>query len=724
MFLEGDVRPQPGLPGRLLRRRRRRRTAVLQRVPGRRRSPTGNNAGLGDLPFIFPDASLIDQRYFVYDLLERERIADVGRHARAAAADASRGATGSTNTPPNIGFPSQNVASSHDISISLTKVWGRHTIKTGFYNQHSNKQQVQGGGAGGPSLNFQQDAVGHQPVRHVVRVRQCGDRLLQLLLAGVEGRRRRVRLQQHRGVRPGQLEAEPQAHARLRRPVRASAAAVRQRAARRRTSSPTSGPRGGARCCMSPGCANGVYPCTGTNRQAMNPLTEPVPRPEHARWRSARSCPNSGNLTNGLVQAGQGIPDHDLHVAGAGRRAAVRHGLRPDRPPAASCCAAAAGSTSIGRAATPCSRRSSTRRRRRSVTIRYGQLQTLGHGRPGDRSAVVALGLRVRQPAAVVDAVERRHPARAAVVDRGRRRVRRSARLQHRRGRSTSTRSTSATAFLPQNQDPTLAPTTPGATSVPTDQMRAFRGYSGDHAERQPRVGHASLAAGLVQPPVPQRRVVRLQRHDRALERRQHRRAPAAQRRRLGHLPRRPGRGRRALPDAADAPHDEGQLRLGSAGSEERQAGAPRDRPRHQRLAVLGRLDGVDRPTPYTVGFNYQSGGGNREPDRLARLRRARPHRRRSGRGLQQRSSTASSTRRRSRARWSAASDSSPATTTCRDASRRCSTCRSRGTSGCRRAGTSSCASTCSTRRTGADHRAQHDDEAGEPDRSEHDHRT
>src|SRR4029453_5906052 len=34
-------------------------------------------------------------------------------------------------------------------------------------------------------------------------------------------------------------------------------------------------------------------------------------------------------------------------------------------------------------------------------------------------------------------------------------------------------------AYLPQYQDTTLAPTTPGATSVSQDQMRAFRGYAG-----------------------------------------------------------------------------------------------------------------------------------------------------------------------------------------------------------------------------------------------------
>ena len=120
---------------------------------------------------------------------------------------------------------------------------------------------------------------------------------------------------------------------------------------------------------------------------------------------------------------------------------------------------------------------------------------------------------------------------------------------------------------------------------------------------------------------------------------------------------------------------------------------------RDQRLAALGHLVGRTG-TAYTVGFSYQSGGGNREPDRLARLRRAHSRRGRSGRGLQQQRhvpavqpggvpGTAGRT----------ASASSRATATCAAASRACSTWRSRGTSGWPAAGASSCASTCSTRR-------------------------
>ena len=36
-------------------------------------------------------------------------------------------------------------------------------MKGGFYQQYSNKQQVQGGANGGPSINFQQDTVGTNP---------------------------------------------------------------------------------------------------------------------------------------------------------------------------------------------------------------------------------------------------------------------------------------------------------------------------------------------------------------------------------------------------------------------------------------------------------------------------------------------------------------------------------------------------------------------------------
>ena len=126
-----------------------------------------------------------------------------------------------TNTPPNIGFPSQNIASTTDVSISLTKVWGRHTIKTGFYNQHSDKQQVQGGGAGGP--------VAELPAGHgrapIPATRRSGSPMRRSAASVPIRRGRRASKGEYvynntEALHPGQLEGEPEAHARLRRPVR------------------------------------------------------------------------------------------------------------------------------------------------------------------------------------------------------------------------------------------------------------------------------------------------------------------------------------------------------------------------------------------------------------------------------------------------------------------------------------------------------------------------
>src|SRR6185295_15355552 len=48
-----------------------------------------------------------------------------------------------------------NINSTHDISVSLTKVQGPHTFKGGFYNTHSYKAQQQNSGATFGTYNFQ-----------------------------------------------------------------------------------------------------------------------------------------------------------------------------------------------------------------------------------------------------------------------------------------------------------------------------------------------------------------------------------------------------------------------------------------------------------------------------------------------------------------------------------------------------------------------------------------
>jgi hypothetical protein len=437
-----------------------------------------NNIGLGALPFIFPQANVIDNRYFVYDLLNRSNSPMWDGTQVLLPPSFAWGNRVSGNNPnyapPNIGFPSQNVASSMDVSISLTKVWGRHTIKSGFYNQYSNKQQVQGGAAGGPSLNFQQDAVGTNPCDTSFGFANAATGCFSSYAQGskgVEGEyiyyntegyvqdnwRVDSRLTLDYGVRlvhqTPQYDARGQASNFFQDQWKSSAAPVLYVA----------------------GCFNGVYPCTGTNRQAMNPQTGQFLGP-NSTLAIGTIVPNTGVVTNGLEQAGQGIPlsTYLQPALGAAPRFGAAYdvtgrqrlvlrgggGLYYDRP---------SGNAVFGQVLNPPARK--------SVTLRYGQLQTLGSGglateaptslsvyeydSPLPSSWQWNAGAQMTLPwSTVVDvSYVGQHGYNIVeginlnAVDFG-------------------------TAFLPQSQDPTLAPTTPGATSVSSDQMRAFRGYS------------------------------------------------------------------------------------------------------------------------------------------------------------------------------------------------------------------------------------------------------
>ncbi len=543
-----------------------------------------NNIGLGGMPFIFPEAATIDQRYFVYDLLNRSGSpmwdgAQVLLPPSFAWGNrVSSGAPSPNYAPPNIGFPSQNIASSMDVAISLTKVWGRHTIKTGFYNQYSNKQQVQGGAAGGPSLNFQQDTVGTNPCDTSFGFSNAAIGCFSSYgqgSKGVEGEyiyyntegyvqdnwKLSSNLTLDYGVRL--VHQTPQYDAR----GQASNFFTEQ------------WNRAAAPVLYVAGCANGVYPCTGTNRQAMNPLTNQFLGP-NTTLAIGTIVPNSGNATNGLVQADQGIPlstylQPTLGVAPrfgmaydlTGRQQIVFRGgggLYFDRP---------SGNAVFAQVLNPPARK--------SVTLRFGQLQALGTGGLATEAPSSLSVYEVRQPVARVVAVECRHADRAALEHRGGRVLCRTARLQHRRGHQPQ-RDRLRDGVPEPEPGSNAGPDHAGGHVVAVRSDARVPRVQWNHAECQPRMGHAPFTAGLVQPPLPQRSVVRVQRHDRPLGRRQRRRAPAAQPRWDGHVPGRPGRGRQALPDAADAPHDEGQLRVGPAGSEIDRAGAPRDRPPDQ----------------------------------------------------------------------------------------------------------------------------------------------
>ena len=114
------------------------------------------NTGLGNFPLIFPNAGLMDPRYYERRVLiaVNAPFFDPNTNLMSLPPTAAYGGlVGSA--PPNITYPGfLNINRTNDVSISLTKVQGRHTFKFGWYLNHSYKAQNTGAG-GGSSSGFQ-----------------------------------------------------------------------------------------------------------------------------------------------------------------------------------------------------------------------------------------------------------------------------------------------------------------------------------------------------------------------------------------------------------------------------------------------------------------------------------------------------------------------------------------------------------------------------------------
>jgi carboxypeptidase family protein len=432
------------------------------------------NAGLGDLPFLFPDANVLDPQYYAYSVMNAVHppIWDGSRIQMPPSFTWNGRVSGSTPqySPDNIPFPSYlNVNHTQDVSISVTKLAGRHQIKSGFFNTHNYKAQQRGGWAG--TITFTNDsnnpldsqfpfanaALGvfdsyNQASKYVegVFIYNNTEGYVQ------DGWKVNSRLTLDYGVRlvhqQPQYDSLGQASNFLQDRWNAAAAPLLYGA----------------------GCANNVYPCSGSNRQARNPETGELLGP-FSNLSIGTLVPGTGNPTNGLFLSGQGIarttytwpflaaaPRFGMAYDLTGRQRMVWRGavgLFFDRPD---------GNSIYSQVQNPPTYK--------NITVRYGALQTLG-----------AVGLTSEGPPALsVYEYHSKLPSSwqwntgmqfmlpwyssldVAYVGHH------SFNLLQNVNLNTVD---FGAAFLPQNQDPTLASNTPGATAVSQDRLRAFRGY-------------------------------------------------------------------------------------------------------------------------------------------------------------------------------------------------------------------------------------------------------
>ena len=280
------------------------------------------------LPFIFPDAGVVNPDYFAYEALSGVN-PPIWDGTRISMVPNLSWGSRIGNAPQNIPFPGYlNVNKTNDFAISLTKVTGRHTIKGGFYRTHSYKAQQRQGWQG--TITFGNDTAnpldstfGYSPTprsgvfsSYTQNSKYIEGNFVYTNLEGYVQDNWKVtdRLTLDFGVR-----------------LVHQAAAVRRAPAGVELPPRQVESRASAPYIYLAGCGNGVYPCSGSNRQAMDPRTGALLGPNTAAA-IGTLVPNSGNTLNGLYVAGQGIAKtaHEWPTLAVG--APLRRRVRPDGP--------------------------------------------------------------------------------------------------------------------------------------------------------------------------------------------------------------------------------------------------------------------------------------------------------------------------------------------------------------------------------------------------------
>jgi hypothetical protein len=457
-----------------------------------------NLSGIGAIPFLYPDALEVDPRYHVYDIMEGmnptppmwnngtlmlmptflwgQRITNSG----------NRTATGAPG-PPSLLFPSfVNINRTYDVSIAMTKLADRHTIKGGFYLNHSRKNQtlgVQGSFNFWGTVDFGQDTANPLDTGFGFANAATGvfssyaqqSKMIEgkYLYNNIEGYiqdnwKVTSQLTLDYGVRF--TRQQPQYDAFL----------------QSSNFFPDEWSLSQAPRLYLAGCPNNAATCAANARQARDPQTGQLLGPNTTAAIGA-IIPGSGNTLNGIKQAGQGIAKENyvwpnLMLAprfGAAydlrgdQKIVVRGGMGLffDRPE---------GNSVYNQVANPPYSQAST--------VRYAQLQTLGQG-----------GLATQTPpqlfiftydADVPSSVQWQAGTQIALpwssaLDLSYVGQHGFNLLRSQDGTPTGANAQDlnavdfGAAYLPQNQDPSLpASSIPGARANTPDALRPFRGFS------------------------------------------------------------------------------------------------------------------------------------------------------------------------------------------------------------------------------------------------------
>jgi hypothetical protein len=442
-------------------------------------SSNRNNVGLSALPLLFPNANVLNPSYYAAQALDRMNPAPPA-WVNGDFVKPPTFAWGSRvgNAPPNIPFPSYfNVNATQDLSLSLTKVMGHHTIKSGFFNTHSYKAEQATGFDSFGALNFQQDTVGtnafdtsfgfanaaigsfssYQQASNYVE----GNFVYDNREAYIQDNWRvSNRLTLDYGMRF--VHATPQY----------------DKLGQGNNFLADKWTLGAAPLLYRPGCSITVAPgtaCPAANQQAMDPRTGQLLGP-NTTVAIGTLVQGSGNPTNGLFAGGDGIvnttytfpaltvgPRFGMAYDVTGNQTIILRGgagIFYDRP---------FGNSVISMPGNPPSSR--------LVTVRFGQLQNLGNGGLTTQGApalnTIDYHAKLPTSAQFSGGVQMAIPW-ATTID-----VEWVGQHSYNTVRTVNINAVDiGSAFLSQNQNPNLVSATPGGAAVSTDLMRSFRGYA------------------------------------------------------------------------------------------------------------------------------------------------------------------------------------------------------------------------------------------------------
>ena len=439
--------------------------------------------GLANLPLIFPDANVINPDYYAFEILNYQNPPywDGTRIFKVPAFQWGNRVTAATPNvgPPNVIYPGfLNINTTQDVAFNITHVRGRHTLKAGYYNNHSLKRENNVlGGTNFGTINFSQDTVGVNPFDTSFGFANAAIGSFSSFVQAskyVEGTfnydNREAYVQDSWKVKSNWsmdyglrfVHATPQ----------------QDKLLQSGNFLPDEWVASQAPALYVPACANGAATCTGSNRAARNPLTGQILGP-NTSLAVGTLVPNSGQERNGLFQSGKEIAESTYKfpklVVGprfgtawdvSGTQTFVVRGslgLYFDRPRGGNA-QALVGNTFVSTL----------------QTLRYSQLQSLGGLRTQSPAQLTAYEYESKLPTATVWSIGTQMMVPwSTSVD--------VAYVGHHNYNAELTQQINAvdigSAFDPTKQDPTSAPSaTPGAASLAAlfpDLVRGYKGYTG-----------------------------------------------------------------------------------------------------------------------------------------------------------------------------------------------------------------------------------------------------